>query len=181
MVSPYRMANNNGSVPSNSPRRLIFSYIYSEQLNITADDQGFNYCYTIKERNNILNTDVDNDFKASIDQKKSHCRLQKVTFTFVPSRNRNDNYRTVIYNGSVNEVPTEKAKLNALNYCYETRNGGISQRTANVERDFRRSNTLCNQERTYVLYSSSDTAVEGLVGILKIDYFFEYFNRNAVS
>ncbi|CAG8710325.1 11977_t:CDS:1, partial [Racocetra fulgida] len=140
------MANNNGPAASNSPRRPMFSYIYSESVNITADNQGFRYPYSIKNRDNILKSDVDNDLKATIDQRKSHCRLQKVTFTFVPSRN--DNYRTVTFNGSVDELPLEKNKLNDFKYCYETKNGNISQRTVNVERDFRRSDAPCNQERT---------------------------------
>ncbi|CAG8584477.1 22551_t:CDS:1 [Cetraspora pellucida] len=168
------MANNNGPVPSNSPSNSNwFSYVYSVHVNIIADDQGFSYRYSTEN--------VDNELKTAIDQKKSHCRLQKVVFTFVPNGNRDDDYYTLTYHGSVADLPRDKNRLKVHKKCYETRKGGISQRTVRVESEFRKSESTCNLERAYILFSSSDTSEVGMVGILKIDYHFEYFNRIRVS
>ncbi|CAG8726304.1 2573_t:CDS:1, partial [Dentiscutata heterogama] len=143
---------NKGPASTNSTKKSDwFSYLYSEDIDINADGQGFNYRYFIKN--------IDNAFKQAIDQKKSHCRLKKVVFTFVPEQDVD--YRTLTYYGRDNEVPKDKNKLNAFKMCFEYKNGGISQRKVLVENDFRRSSSPCNQERTYVLYSTSDNFEEG--------------------
>ncbi|CAG8475881.1 hypothetical protein C2G38_1621840 [Gigaspora rosea] len=155
-----------------------FSYIYTEDVNITADAQGFNYSYPIRDID-------DNTFKQAIEQKKSHCRLSKVVFTFVPAMEFD--YRTLTFYGSPNEITKDKNKLNDDKNCFVSKNGGISQRRVSVERNFRKSESQCNQERTYILYSVSDdfedlieNLEDGKVGVLKVDYHYEYFNRATV-
>ncbi|CAG8656701.1 16638_t:CDS:1 [Gigaspora margarita] len=173
------MSDNREPTLKNTIKKLDwFSYLFSEDVNITADEQGFNFSYPIRN--------IDNPFKQAIEQKKSHCRLNKVNFTFIPTMEFD--YRTLTFNGSPNEITKDKNKLNTYNNCYVSTNGGISQRRVLVEKDFRRSESQCNQERTYILYSVSDNfedIIENLedrrVGVLKIDYYYEYFNRVIVT